>query len=307
MKETGGNTEIIPEPEWEYLLGELIRYKGIALIMGKTNSGKSAIARYLVERLVSEGIAVSLVDCDIGQSSLGLPGAVSMKVFRDKRDCKRFSFERMSFLGTANPAMVIPVMIETSGRMVDLCRKTSEITLVDTTGLVSGRLGQTLKIGKVMRIRPDHIIAVCRGQELEHILEPAKEVHIYRIRTAKNVKTRSTAARIRYRGGRLQDYFKRAPLFSFVVDENIARFYYRARPIRPEDHVPEGTIIGLNRYKDTFGLGIVLLHSAGSVAFRSPLKSIKRINRVIFGDITMQASGVSQQHGAGYRQDLRGG
>ncbi len=109
------NTEIIPEPEWEYLLGKLIRYKGVALIMGETDSGKSTIARYLIKRLVSKGITVSLVDSDIGQSSLGLPGTISMKVFRDERDYKTFRFERMLFLGTANPAMVIPMMIKTSG------------------------------------------------------------------------------------------------------------------------------------------------------------------------------------------------
>ena len=281
------NIEIIPEPEWGYLLGKLIRYKGVALIMGETDSGKSTIARYLIKRLVSKGITVSLVDSDIGQSSLGLPGTISMKVFRDERDYKTFRFERMSFLGTVNPASVIPMMIKTCGRMVDLCRKTSEITLVDTTGLVSGRLGKKLKTGKMERIRPEHIIAVCRGQELEHILESASEVNIHRIRRTTNVKTRSRAARIRYRRGRLQDYFKQAPLFRFVVDEVNAGFFYRARPLGPEDHAPEGTIIGLNRYNDTIGLGIVLLHSAGSVTFKSPVKSTKRINRVILGDITI--------------------
>ncbi len=173
------NIEIIPEPEWGYLLGKLIRYKGVALIMGETDSGKSTIARYLIKRLVSKGITVSLVDSDIGQSSLGLPGTISMKVFRDERDYETFRFQRMSFLGTANPAIVIPMMIKTCGRMVDLCRKTSEITLVDTTGLVSGRLGKTLKTGKMERIRPEHIIAVYRGQELEHILESASEVGPY--------------------------------------------------------------------------------------------------------------------------------
>ena len=134
--EERGDIEIIPEPEWEHLLRELIRHRGIALILGEVDSGKSTIARYLINRLVSKGITACLVDSDIGQSSLGLPGTVSMKVFRDERDYKTFRFERMSFLGTANPAMVIPMMIKTTGRMVDLARKNSEITLVDTTGLV---------------------------------------------------------------------------------------------------------------------------------------------------------------------------
>ncbi|MFA6055711.1 MAG: hypothetical protein WC769_10080 [Thermodesulfovibrionales bacterium] len=42
------NIEIIPEPEWEYLLGKLIRYKGVALIIGETDSGKSTIGLGIV-------------------------------------------------------------------------------------------------------------------------------------------------------------------------------------------------------------------------------------------------------------------
>jgi polynucleotide 5'-hydroxyl-kinase GRC3/NOL9 len=195
----------------------------------------------------------------------------------------------MSFIGTTNPAMVIPMMIKTSGRMVDFSRKASEITLVDTTGLVSGKLGKILKTGKIKRITPDHIIAVCRGQELEHILESARGVTIHRIRRSMNAKTRGRAARIRYRYGRLRDYFKKAPLVRLVVDEGNARFFYRSRPFSPENlTAPKGTIIGLNRYEDTIGLGIVLVQSAGSVSFKSPIKSTKRINRVILGDITIE-------------------
>jgi polynucleotide 5'-hydroxyl-kinase GRC3/NOL9 len=75
---------IHPEPDWESLYKELVRGKGAALIMGMTDTGKSTLLRYLIERLIAEGVEASLVDSDIGQSSLGLPGTVSMKVFHDE-------------------------------------------------------------------------------------------------------------------------------------------------------------------------------------------------------------------------------
>jgi len=110
------------------------------------------------------------VDCDIGQSSLGLPGTVSMKIFTNGSDYEAYRFERMSFLGTTNPAMVIPMMIKASARMVGFARQAAKITHVDTTGLVSGKLGETLKAGKIKEIMPDHVIAICREQELEQVL-----------------------------------------------------------------------------------------------------------------------------------------
>jgi len=104
-----------------------------------------------------------------------------------------------------------------------------------------------------------------------------------------NVKSRSRTARVRYRYGRLRDYFKRAPLFRFVADEGKARFFYCARPFSPEDPLTtKGTIIGLNRYNDTAGLGKVLWHDAGSVIIKTPVKSTNRINKVIFGDMTIE-------------------
>ena len=47
-----------------------------------------------------------------------------------------------------------------------------------------------------------------------------------------------------------------------------------------------GTLIGLNHDEDTKALGILEEITDTSVAFRSPIRSIGRINRILFGDIT---------------------
>ena len=72
------------EPDWEVLLHKLLQNKGTALIIGATDSGKSTLAKYLVQKLVSQNINVCLIDSDVGQSSLGLPGTICMKVFSTK-------------------------------------------------------------------------------------------------------------------------------------------------------------------------------------------------------------------------------
>jgi len=79
-----------PEPEWEGLLRGLLTLKGTAIILGATDSGKSTLARYLIQGLITENVKVSLVDSDVGQSSLGLPGTISMKAFRSKKDIEDF-------------------------------------------------------------------------------------------------------------------------------------------------------------------------------------------------------------------------
>src|SRR4030043_1280111 len=99
--------EILPELEWEGLLEKLKQQRGTAILIGATDSGKSTLTKYLVEKLIRENINVSVVDADIGQSTLGLPGTISMKVFSHEKDIEQYTFERMFFVGTTNPAKKI--------------------------------------------------------------------------------------------------------------------------------------------------------------------------------------------------------
>ena len=95
--------EIIAEPAWENLRDALLLTGGIAVILGATDSGKSLLAKYLVQRLVELDTPICLIDADVGQSSLGLPGMLCMKTFSSADDLDVFIYEKMSFFGTINP------------------------------------------------------------------------------------------------------------------------------------------------------------------------------------------------------------
>jgi polynucleotide 5'-hydroxyl-kinase GRC3/NOL9 len=146
--------EIIPEPEWEILFNRLTECKGISVIIGSTDSGKSTLVRYFIDRFISGNIKACLVDSDVGQSSLGLPGTISMKLFASEKDLEDFAFEKMSFVGTLNPAKDIASIIKQTKRLSDLCREESHTTLVDTSGLISGEAGRALKGAKIRALKP---------------------------------------------------------------------------------------------------------------------------------------------------------
>jgi polynucleotide 5'-hydroxyl-kinase GRC3/NOL9 len=278
--------EISPAPEWEGLFEKLKQQRGTALLIGATDSGKSTLAKYLVEELVRESIRVSVVDADVGQSTLGFPGTISMKVFSNEKDIENFRFEKMIFIGSKNPAKKISMVIDGSKDMVDFCRKKSEIIIVDTTGLISGEIGKALKIGKIRAIKPEHIIAVQRNDELEHILNLIEGVYIHRIRASSMAKCRDRENRIHYRRKKFLDYFDVKEISEFFLNQNDARFLYNSKPFNPrEGDFKNGTIIGLNHNDDTIGLGLVVEIIDDSVIFKSPIKSLKGINRVLFGDM----------------------
>jgi polynucleotide 5'-hydroxyl-kinase GRC3/NOL9 len=155
--------KILPEPGWDSLLSVLRVQQGTVLLLGATDSGKTTLARYIVESLVARHLPTALIDADIGQSGIGLPGCISMKTFYDQRDLRDFSSERMTFLGFTNPSKVFQLIIAMTKHMTDIGRRRAEIAVVDTTGLISGGLGKALKTAKIRAIRPAHIVAPERG------------------------------------------------------------------------------------------------------------------------------------------------
>jgi polynucleotide 5'-hydroxyl-kinase GRC3/NOL9 len=278
--------EILPELEWEGLLEKFKQQRGTAILIGATDSGKSTLTKYLVEKLIRENIKVSVVDADIGQSTLGLPGTISMRVFSNEKDIENFRFERMFFVGSTNPAKRISMVIDGSKRMVDFCKEKSEIIIVDTTGLISGEIGRALKIGKIRAIKPEHIIAVQRNDELEHILNLIEGIPIHRIRASSLAKGRDRENRVHYRKKKFLDYFDMKEISEFLLNQNDVRFFYNSKSFNlREGDFKKGTIIGLNHNADTMGLGAVIETIDDSVIFKSPIKSLKGINRVLFGDM----------------------
>lgn len=278
--------EIIPGPEWQALLDVIVGSRGAVMIVGATDSGKSTLARYLVSQILKKDISVSLVDTDVGQTSLGLPGTISVKVFSSVKDLEDFLPDKMFFTGTVNPALRISLITSLAGKAVETSRRMSEIVLIDTSGLVSGRLGEVLKTGKVRAIRPEHIVAIQKKDEIEHVLKMVDDVRVFRVASSAMVKSRDVARRTRYRQEKYEEYFGDAGAEEFLVRAKDTEFYYDDRIFGQKSTVfPKGNVIGLNRGEETLALGLLTETTGDSITFSSPLGSLEGINRIVFGDI----------------------
>lgn len=280
--------DISPGPGWDRLIRILRVEQGIVILLGETDSGKTTLARCLVESLVESPLPVALIDSDVGQSGIGLPGTISIKVFRRDNDLADFGCERMTFLGFTNPAKVIPLMVAMTRHMTAIGRRRAGIGVVDTTGLISGEFGKALKIAKIRAIRPAHVVAVQRGNELEHILSLVRDARIHRLQVSPAAKKRSAAARRAYRKRKLQEYFKAWEQSKLILDIATVKLICRGLvfPVG-EKEMSNGAIIGLNHDNNTLALGVVEGTDGPLVLLRTPLRSLRGINRVVYGDMTM--------------------
>jgi len=216
--------EITAPNEWYASLDILEKERGIAIIIGATDTGKSTLAKFLIFNLCERGLKVALIDADIGQSFLGPPTTIGLSLFKSDPDWKLLlSPPEIFFVGSVTPEGYFPIHLKGVKRMVDKAvSMAADVILVDTTGFVLGDTGRELKIRKIDLISPRFILALERSGELESILEHYEEKplpKISRLPLFDQVRPRSMEERKIYRDDRFREYFKNSPILELGIEE----------------------------------------------------------------------------------------
>jgi polynucleotide 5'-hydroxyl-kinase GRC3/NOL9 len=217
-------SEIDAPGEWQEALEELSKEKGIALILGASDTGKSTLAKFLIFNLCQRGLRVALVDADIGQSFLGPPATIGFSVFKSDPVWEVvLSTPEIFFVGSVTPENHFPAHLKGAKRMLDKAISLGpEVILIDTTGYVSGEGGKELKRRKIDLLTPRFILALQKSDEVEPILKFYDDnplYKIFRLPLSGQARTRSMEERGDYRANKFRDYFKGATLRELPVEQ----------------------------------------------------------------------------------------
>jgi polynucleotide 5'-hydroxyl-kinase GRC3/NOL9 len=284
--------EISAPKEWFELLDVLEEGKGIAILLGATDTGKSTLAKFLISHLCKRGLKVGLVDADIGQSFLGPPATIGLSVFKSHPDWEVIlSPPEIFFVGSTTPEGHFPIHLKGVKRMVDKVSTCgSDVILVDTTGFVLGEAGKELKRRKIDLISPRFILALQKDDELEAILEQYKEsplYKIYRLPLSEQVRPKSLEERRANRTNKFRDYFK----YSVIQELAMEGVQIEGEVLDPSGApLPldwalriNGLLIGLKDENDhTLALGLIRNYFQEKKVLRvfTPLQEIQRVKTV---------------------------
>ncbi|HJV05175.1 MAG TPA: Clp1/GlmU family protein [Actinomycetota bacterium] len=159
---------------YDEIVERATRARGVTMLVGGLDTGKSTLARRIVRSGLEAGIRGAILDADIGQSSVGPPATVGLKLVREPADLEPDALARadaLAFVGTTSPQGHLLPLVSGSRLLLDRARaEGAELVVVDTTGLVSGVFGQVLKFHKIGLLRPDLVVGLERGEELEPLL-----------------------------------------------------------------------------------------------------------------------------------------
>ncbi len=289
--------EISTPKEWFGLLDVLEEEKGIAILLGASDTGKSTLAKFLISHLCQRGLKAGFVDADIGQSFLGPPGTIGLSIFKSDPDWKIIlSPPEIFFVGSTTPEGHFPIHLKGIKRMVDKASSYSpDLILVDTTGFVLGEAGKELKRREIELISPRHILALQKDDEIKPILEQYEEdprYKIYRLPLSEEVRLKSPGERRIYRADRFRNYFKYASTQELLIErvQIEGEVFDPSGALLPLDWVlrTNGLVIGLkNGNDDTLGLGVIRNYSEGNRVIRilTPLREIEEVRTIQLSSI----------------------
>jgi polynucleotide 5'-kinase involved in rRNA processing len=279
----------------------LLESPGVVLLLGALDTGKTTFGVELARRSVAAGISTAIVDADIVQSTVGPPTTVGLK-FCDQiadqiAEMTRESLREadgLAFVGSLIPKGHLLPLVTSTSKLVTKAREAGiEMVIVDTTSLVSGLYGQSLKFFKMDLVRPDFVVAFGRGGELEPLVGMAQRftpADVMELGVSPEVVVRSVEERMSSREEQFAAYFA------------TGTSRWRVRPtvfmpsLPPEFDLAllEGLVVGMEDGKgNCVGIG-VLEYEAAEDILRMVSPVTEGVRGLRLGSIRMETSGRSR-------------
>jgi polynucleotide 5'-kinase involved in rRNA processing len=144
---------------------------GVTMLIGGLDTGKTTVAMDAVKYALAAGHRPVLVDADIGISTVGPPACVGLKVFDSEKDIETVHEpDALHFVGAITSSRLVLQQVVATAVMVERARRLGDVIIIDTTAVAAGVSGETLKYHKAELCRPDRVVALQRGEEMEPVV-----------------------------------------------------------------------------------------------------------------------------------------
>jgi polynucleotide 5'-hydroxyl-kinase GRC3/NOL9 len=287
----GAAVDIDIPPPWERSAADIIRHRWrIVLIVGAVDRGKSTYCQFLSQRLLAAGFRVAVVDADVGQKNIGPPATITLGYPEAAQRLVEVPPIALYFVGAVSPVGHLLPMVVGTQQLVE--RAQTPFVLVNTTGLVHG-VGQVLKSYKIEALRPQLIVALELGRELQPLLKAYRNYRVLRLQPSTRARIKTSEDRRLAREHAFQRYFQTATEVALPV--NTLLFQRRPMPSGFDRYLLCGVADRRNR-----GLGLAIItgvdwhHNAVKVLTPVPPEHIHILQG---GDLYLSATGGELGHG----------
>ncbi len=216
---TGGTVEK-PEPgdevinDWLRVAEEVFNDGGgTVVIIGPVESGKTTLTAFLANYFIERGRRACIIEADIGQEDLAVPGTIAMAIPN-----KRFIWQRellpdaLEFVGCISPlhcqSTIIPALI----KMLDTAKRRSpDLIVINTDGWVGTKQAIDYKVEILRWVKPTHVLVLDDGVIYENILNSMRTLSkVLKVPPPKRVRERDRSERRSLRSEAYRRYFEKS-------------------------------------------------------------------------------------------------
>lgn len=274
------------------LLEILSNKKGIIFLLGRTDTGKTTFAKELIKRYLEKNKKVAFIDSDVGQSTIGPPTTISLKLIKCNEDALNNNYSNLYFVGSTSPRGHFLPMIMGTYKLSQIFLKSVYSTIIDTTGLVLGDYGQKLKFYKINLILPRYLVIFEKEDELKsyrEMFKNNKKIKILILKIKDDIKERSYTQREEYRRKKFREYFKKGK--EQIL--NLGELSFFPPLVEFKSRVQRFNILGLeDENNKLLGVGIFLgFEQNENIKIYTPITNINRVNFLKLGSIKITSEG----------------
>ena len=300
-------------PDWadntaQQLLSKDLIPKGICLILGASDTGKTTLAAALAKHATLSQ-PVGIIDADIGQSHIGPPTTVGWALvsnpqvdFRVKTSlfsqtsgtfASCYGFSQLAVGGISFVGDVTPVghLLQLTAAIVQCVRQVSEaaeLIIIDTPGFIFGPAASALWWTVQRILNPKLVLAVQRSDELSHILAGLQslDLQLELISSPPQIPVKSPHNRRRYRQNQFSRYFQDSCLYNISLGDIVVQ---ASRNLSRESLVHR--LVALRDGKGVdMAIGLITDWQEGgnAVVVRAPHLDIRQIRCLVIGDVLIE-------------------
>jgi len=272
------------------LLSQGFMEKGICLILGAADTGKTTLTMLLAKQLASRQ-PIGIVDADIGQSHIGPPTTVGWAVVdKPQTNFSELAAGGISFVGHVTPVGHLLQLTAAIVQCVQQVSKVTELIIIDTPGLIRGSAATALWWTVQRVLKPGLVLAVQRQDELSGILSGLEsfDLHLERIESPPQIKIKSLQERQSYRKSQFIRYFRDAGLYNLSLSD-IA--------VQPGMNLSSESFINRlvalrNKEGIDLAIGVITGWQQGgkTIAVKAPPLDIDQICCLVIGDVAIDIS-----------------
>jgi len=260
-------------------------------VTGESNAGKTTLCQFLVNELST--FSVGYLDCDPGQSRIGPPGTVGLKVLSKRGDSQREVYLR--FIGATSPASNVLQCLVGIKRLQEKALECKvQRLIVDSSGFVQGSFGREFQYQVIDLIRPDTVVVLMNERAVNPLFRNflgTPQIEILRFPISESAVSRTPPARKAYRRESFSRYFKTAEI-SEVLFKGVG-FHGKIPHLRnPESW--KNLLVGLcDSEHFTLALGIIenVDLENKSIRFLAPPVDPKAVCSIEFGTLYLDGRG----------------